>query len=493
VKPTSDSAELWRLTWDNSPIGMALVALDGRLLVVNRALCDMVGYDAESLLERGIPELTHPADLAANLALYGQTLAGERDSYRMLKRYLHADGRIVWGDLSVALVRASDGGPLHFISQILDVTKQREHEERLEAASAALAQEQQTLAAFFDAVSVGLLLIGNDGQYERMNRRHRETMSLPFPDGHRGRAGQLGDVYFLDGRTRMSKEDMPSYRAVQGEEFDDYTYWVGDDPRTRAAFSVSARHVRSPAGEKIGSALAYQEITDLMRARQAQDEFLSSMSHELRTPLTAILGYLEMLVEDEELPPDVIAQLRIVERNASRLGALLSDLLQVGQAREGRFPLQRAAVDLVALAREAVEASRPTAERNGVALELRVPEICVAVVDKQRIRQVLDNLLSNGIKYTPPGGQVRVTLTQTATGVELTISDTGIGIGEDEVDLVFDRFHRGQEARENHLPGTGLGLNIVRSIVTAHGGAVTLDSAAGQGSTFRVTLPQPTS
>lgn len=485
----SDSAELWRLTLLHSPIGMALVGLDGRLLMVNRALCDMLGYDAEELSERGFQELTHPEDLDADLELFGQALSGEIDSYRISKRYLHADGRVVWGDLSVALVRKQDGSPLHFISQILDMTEHREHEERLAAASAAVEHEHQTLEAIFETVSVGLLLIGSDGRYQRMNRRHRETMSLPFPDGHVGEAGQLGHVYLLDGKTLMAKEDMPSYRATQGEEFDDYTYWVGDDPRTRAAFSTSARQVRGPDGENLGAALAYQEITDLVRALQVRDEFVSSMSHELRTPLTSVLGYLEMLCEHEELPPDVIGKLRVVQRNAIRLRTLLSDLLHVGQVGEDSLQLQRAPVDLVALVHEAVEASRPFAEKYGVSLEVDASENVSALVDEQRIRQVLDNLLSNAVKYSEPGGSVTVVLRKSADAVELEVSDTGIGIDPSEVEQVFARFFRGGEALQKHIPGTGLGLNIVSSIVAAHNGAVTLESEVGRGSTFRVTLP----
>ena len=488
----SDSAELWRLTLQHSPIGMALVGVDGRLLLVNRALSDMLGHDIEELSRRDFQELTHPDDLDSGLELFGQAVAGEIDSYRLRKRYLHADGHVVWGDLSVALVRGQDGHPLHFISQILDVTEQREQEERLQAASAEVAHEHQTLEAIFETVSVGLLLIGRDGRYERMNRRHRETMSLPFPDGHDGEAGQLGHVYFPDGQTLMSKEDMPSYRAVQGEEFDDYTYWVGDDPRTRAAFSTSARQVRGPSGEKLGAALAYQEITDLMRAMQVQDEFVSSVSHELRTPLTSMLGYLELLCDHEDLPPDVTGQLRIVQRNAIRLRALLSDLLHVGQVGEGSLPLQRLAVDLVALVDEAVEASRPFAEKAGVVVGVDVPDHLSAVVDEQRIRQVLDNLLSNAVKYSDAGGSVTVVLRRAADAIVLEVTDTGIGIAPDEVEHVFARFFRGGEALEKHIPGTGLGLNIVSSIVAAHDGAVTLESEIGRGSTFRVTLPHPT-
>ncbi|MEO7944356.1 MAG: ATP-binding protein [Marmoricola sp.] len=488
----SDGDDLWRLTLQHSPIGMTLVGLDGHLLMVNRALCDMLGYDAEQLSQRGFQELTHAADLDDDLALFYKALAGEIDSYRLRKRYLHADGHVVWGDLSVALVRGQDGCPLHFISQILDVTTQRENEERLEASRAEVEHEHQTLEAIFEAVSVGLLLIGRDGHYERMNRRHRETLGLAFPDGHLGEAGQLGHVYFPDGKTLMSKEDMPSFRAVQGEEFDDYTYWVGQDPRTRAAFSTSARQVRGPAGERLGAALAYQEITDLMRAMQVQDEFVSSVSHELRTPLTSVLGYLEMLCEHEGLPPDVIGQLRVVQRNAQRLQTLLSDLLHVGQVSEGGLQLQRAQVDLAALVNEAVEAARPVAEKCGIAVHVDAPCHLCASVDEQRIRQVLDNLLSNAIKYGGAGGSVTVVLRSSADATELEVRDTGMGIAQDEVEHVFGRFFRGSEAIERHIPGTGLGLNIVGSIVAAHDGAVTVESVIGRGSTFRVAIPHPT-
>ncbi len=486
-----DSAELWRLTMEHSPVGMALLGLDGHLLMVNRALCDFSGYDAHSLLQRGFQELTHPDDRDASRELFGRTVAGVTDSHRIKKRYVHADGHVIWGVVSASLVRDRDGHPLHVVVQILDVTEQHEHQERLDAARAEIDHEQQNLTAIFDTVSVGLLLIGKDGRYERINRRLRETMTLPLLQGNMGQAPELGEVYLLDGRTRIPKEDMPAYRAVQGEEFDDYTLWVGSDPRTRTAFSVSARQVRGPNGESMGSALAYQEITDLIRAKLVQDEFVSSVSHELRTPLTAMLGYLEMVGEQDDVPPQVAAHLQIVERNAIRLRALLSDLLQVGQAGEGKLALQQTRVNLVGLAKNAVEALRPLAETYGVVVELDTPKSLTLVVDRRRIRQVLDNLLSNAIKYTPAGGRATVVLRHTTAATELEVIDTGIGIAADEVPHVFERFFRGEQALDQQVPGTGLGLNIVRSIVMAHGGDITVDSTVGQGSTFRVTLPPP--
>jgi two-component system phosphate regulon sensor histidine kinase PhoR len=487
-QPTDDAA-LWRLTLQHSPIGMALVGLDGRLGMVNDAFCEMLGYDATTLCQRGFQELTHPDDLDADLELFDQAVSGRIDSYRLRKRYVHADGHLIWGDLSVALVRHPDGSPLHFISQILDVTEQQAYAERLKALNAEKDRDHQTLEAVFETVGVGLLLIGPDGHYERMNRRHLESMHLPFPAGHEGEAGQLGHVYFLDGKTLMAREQMPSYRAVQGEEFDDYCYWVGQDPRTRKAFSTSARQVRGPDGEKVGAALAYQDITELMRAMQVKDEFVSSVSHELRTPLTSLLGYLEILCEHEQLPDDVISQLQVMQRNALRLRTLLSDLLHVGEADEGGLQVERAPVDLVVVVQQAVEASRPVADKGGMTLQLEAPAHVYALADEQRIRQVLDNLISNAIKYSPVGGSVSITLHEHVDHVELAVSDTGMGIPPDEVENVFNRFFRGSDARVSHIPGTGLGLNIVGSIVAAHDGAVTVESEVGRGSTFRVTLP----
>src|SRR4051794_35832611 len=132
----SDDVALWRLTLQHSPIGMATVDLDGRLLMVNRALCEMLGYDAETLSQRGFQELTHPDDLDADLHLFNQAVVGDIDSYRLSKRYLHADGHGIWGDLSVGLLRGPDGRPPHFVSQSLHATEQPVNAEYPEATNA---------------------------------------------------------------------------------------------------------------------------------------------------------------------------------------------------------------------------------------------------------------------------------------------------------------------------------------------------------------------
>lgn len=484
-----DGAELWRLTLEHSPVGMALVDLEGRLLTVNQALADMLGRDPEELCRTAFQELTHPDDLELDVSLFTSALAGDVESYRVRKRYLHRRGHVVWGDLSVAVVRDDEGGPLHVISQVVDITQQQEHEQRVREATEAAEKDRHTLEAIFETVSVGLLLIDRDGHYLRMNRRHEDNLRVPYPDGHAGVAGQVGHVFAVDGCTPLRQEEMPSYRATQGEEFDDLTFWVGEDPATRTALSVSARQVRSPSGERLGAALAYQDVTDLLRAIQVKDDFVAAVSHELRTPLTPILGHLELLCDHPELPAEVRGQLEAVERNARRLGSLVSDLLDVARNRDGAVRLRTGATDVARLAADAVDALRPHATHMGVALRLDAPESVPAVVDDRRIRQVLDNLLSNAVKYTATGGTATVSVHGGDDCVEIDVSDTGMGMSLSETAQVFSQFFRGEGAVRGHIPGTGLGLTIVASIVSAHHGSVSVDSEEGVGSTFRVRLP----
>lgn len=482
--------QLWRLTMQHSPVGMAIVSTDGHFLAVNDALCDMLGEDSRSLRRSTFQDFTHPGDLAMDLDLVRQTLAGQITSYRIEKRYVRRDGALVWVDLSVTLLRAEDGTPIHFISQLLDITSRRAGEARLEALVEELEQEKRRAEAIFESTDIGLLLIDADGNYERMNRRHAELMTLAYPEGHAGKAGQLGDVFAADGTTLLERDDMPTIRATRGEEFNDHLMWTGRDPLTRRAISASARAVRDSRGKQIASALAYKDVTDLLRAIQVKDEFVASVSHELRTPLTAVLGYLELLADEPELSDRLRNQVKVIERNAVRLRHLVGDLLQVAQEGDGGIRLKRADIDLAAVVHEAVHAANSAAQAAGVAVSVDLPDHLPAYLDAQRIRQVVDNLISNAIKYSERGGMVRVRAGLARDQIALTVRDHGIGIAEAEVERLFSRFFRGSGAVARHIPGTGLGLNIVRAIVQAHGGEVTCVSDPGVQTVFTVTLPR---
>lgn len=343
--------------------------------------------------------------------------------------------------------------------------------------------------AILDSVDVGLVLLDRDGAYQTMNKRHEDFMRLAFPHGHAGKAGQLGLVFEADAKTVVTREAMPTYLAAHGEEFDDRRIWVGNDPLTMRALSVSARSVRDADGVFAGAALSYTDVTEFMRVLRVKDEFIASVSHELRTPLTSIVGYTQLLMERDDLNEEVMAQLQVISRSSARLQRLVADLLHTAETDEGPMNVNRVPSDLSEIVRAGLQGARPMAESVGTTLELDVPESLPLMVDPQRIAQVVDNLLTNAIKYTPAGGRVVVSLGIDGDRVELAVADTGVGIDAADRERLFSRFFRARHAEEQSIQGVGLGLSITKSIVESHGGRIEVESELGRGSVFRVRLP----
>jgi len=373
------------------------------------------------------------------------------------------------------------------------ISAQREAAERhradLAQALEVIEHQRRVSDAILDSVDVGLLLLDSTGAYAGINRRHTDFMTLAYPDGHAGKAGQLGYVYGADGQHLLSSEEMPTRRAMHGEEFDDCRIWVGNDPLTARALSVSARTVRDEDGNFAGAALAYKDVTEFMRAMEVKDGFVASVSHELRTPLTSIRGYADLLMERNDLPEDAVRQLSVVVRNSERLSRLVRDLLHSAQTDVGPVQVMRTRCDLALLVRDAVLAAAPAAAASQITIDCDVPERLLVMIDQDRIRQVVDNLVSNAIKYTPPQGAVGIRLRVDGGRIDLSVADTGIGIDAADRDRLFTRFFRSRHAEEQSIQGIGLGLSITKSIVESHGGRIEVDSEVGRGSTFRVRVP----
>ncbi|MHB8468356.1 MAG: sensor histidine kinase, partial [Gaiellaceae bacterium] len=222
-----------------------------------------------------------------------------------------------------------------------------------------------------------------------------------------------------------------------------------------------------------------------------RDAFIATVSHELRTPLTSISGFLEMMQEEEAaLGETGRTYLNVIRRSAERLQHLVEDLLLIAQIEARRIELERRPVDLTLLAERALESARPVADEKGVSLEIRSDAPPYVAGDARRLTQVLDNLVSNAVKFTDDGGRVTVAMGDDGNGgVLLVVSDTGVGIPADEQGQVFSRFFRASTATRRAIPGTGLGLAISRALVEQHGGTITLASRESEGTEVTVTLP----
>ena len=355
-----------------------------------------------------------------------------------------------------------------------------------EAALQRSRRQEQTLDEIFNTVDFGVVGYNKDTTVNFINRAQRSLLArFGVSDG----VGLDAIVFKEDGVTLFEAPDRPTQRAMRGETVDRVTVWVGSPDQQQAAVLVSARPIRDTAGRFDGGVLVTRDVTAEVRAVQARDDLVASVSHELRTPLTSILGYLELALDDERVDPDTRRMLEIASKNADRLLEIVSGLLTAASASKEGLALNVAACDLTAIITDAAESAEPLASQRGIRFELvDLPEIIV-IADAFRLRQVVDNVFSNAIKYNVESGKVTVSAHEVDCGIEVRVADTGRGMSEDEQGNLFDRFYRADSVRGSSVHGTGLGLSISREIMREHGGDLRLESVKGKGTTAIATLP----
>jgi len=231
----------------------------------------------------------------------------------------------------------------------------------------------------------------------------------------------------------------------------------------------------------------------LLELDRLKDEFVATASHELRTPLTSLSGYLEMSLDAAEGPlsPTREGHLRIVQRNANRLTVLVDQLLFLARADSQPLELDLRSVDLGGILQEAAETARPAASAKNIALIVEADPPRRALADRLQLLRIVDNLVTNAVKFTPHGGTVRLAARSEGRTAILEVTDTGHGIPAAEQPDLFSRFSRGTNAIEEAIPGSGLGLAISKVIAEAHGTNIQLESTPGTGSTFHLALRSP--
>jgi signal transduction histidine kinase len=259
-----------------------------------------------------------------------------------------------------------------------------------------------------------------------------------------------------------------------------------DDARRRNA--LLQEHTESLS--RASAQLAHQNER-LLELDRLKDEFIATASHELRTPLTSISGYLEMSLDPAEGPlsADRESYLRIVQRNADRLTVLVDQLLFLARVDSHRLEVNRHPVELGEILREAAETASPAARAKNITLGLKTESSQRVLADRPQLLRLVDNLVTNAIKFTPDGGTVRLAARGDGATATLEVTDTGVGITSADRPDLFKRFFRGTNAVEKAIPGSGLGLAISQVIAEAHGTTIEVESTAGAGSTFRLAFP----
>jgi signal transduction histidine kinase len=343
------------------------------------------------------------------------------------------------------------------------------------------------LSAVLDSTPDGILLTDLNGNVQLSNRPMRRFVEeLGF-----ARSGTVIDA-LLSIESKVT--DPERYRATMErlranpEESSMDEFELIDPHRVFQGFTAP---VRDDAGNVVGRVWTLREMTAERELDRMKDEFVATVSHELRTPLTSMMGFLEML-RDGEAGPLTEEQdrfLAIVHRSSQRLQRLVGDLLFVSRLDASGLQLRIDEMRIDEVVAEAVEANAALARAREIDLRSELQPLRPVPADRERLAQVVANLLSNALKFTPAGGSVTARTFADDGSAVIEIEDTGIGIPEGEQERLFQRFFRSSTATAQAIPGTGLGLVITKAITDAHGGEISVSSAPGRGTCFRVSIP----
>lgn len=355
---------------------------------------------------------------------------------------------------------------------------------RLAFARSAAVQQEQLVTEVLDTVDFGVVrfAVGGDVVYEN-DAVGRLGGAMP-------RLHAAADTHVLlreDGQTPLDAHEHPLARARRGESFEDETVWSEDAEGRRVALTFTARRLLDHRGADAGGVLVARDVTAEQEALRARDDLVASVSHELRTPLTSVLGYLELALDEDDLSERVRRYLETALGSGERLLAIIADILIT--SRRSRTSVEATVhpreVDALEVVRESVLALRPLAADRVIKVSVTGPDRAAVYADPGRLRQVIDNLLGNAIKFNRDGGAVDLAVTTDGEATTIEVRDTGVGIAVEDQQRVFERFFRASE----DVAGNGLGLAITADIVRAHDGELTVTSEPGVGSTFTLVLP----
>lgn len=513
--------------------------LDGIVTSWNRAAEQMFGFTAEEAIGRSIRIIVPVDRQDEETRILARLRQGEKIEHFETIR-CRKDGSCVPISLTVSPIRDEKGVVIGASKIVRDITERKRAEEetdREHRRTAFLAQMTERLSKSLDYAhtleSVAMLavpgvadwcaldIVQDNAQIARlavahvdpakielakeMRRRYEDSgapYSVPYVirtgtpalisdvtddmivAGAQGDPERIALLRSLGLRSYLCVPLMMGGRAIgaltlataeSGRRYTDNDLRFAEDIASRAAFAVE-------------NARSYEHV---QRANRLKDEFLATLSHELRTPLNAILGYARIARGGFISGDKLTRALETIERNSTALTQMVEDILDVSRIVSGKMRLNVQPVDLPVILRDAIETMKPAADAKRIRMQIITdPQVGPISGDPDRLRQIVWNLVSNAVKFTPKGGQIQLRLSRINSSVEIAVSDTGIGIASDFLPHIFEAFRQAESGTARQQAGLGLGLAIVRNLVEIHGGTVSASSdGPGTGATFRVRLP----
>ena len=486
------SEQGFRQIFEEAPIGMAVVGLDESFNQVNTTLCQMVGYSQSELIQCTTMDITFEDDIPQGKQNAEELLTGGPRS-SVERRYIRKNGDVLWITRTACLMRDVDGHPRNFLVMVEDISERKRAEKALRESKRELEAAHHANQLIMDNSQDVICTMDEWGRFVSVSAACEqlwgytpaELVGRPYIDlvcpEDRVMTNQVAEVLRLDGKftdfvNRYTRKDgtlIDVLWSASWSETDKIMFCVAHDVTDRARIEKALREAKEEAD----------------RANHAKSEFLSRMSHELRTPLNAILGFGQLL---ERQNPTETQRTRVghIISAGRHLLSLINEVLDISRVETGNLQLSLEPVCLADALEEALGLMRPLAAERGIELLTSAPldQSYYVMADRQRFKQVLLNLLTNAVKYTPPDGKITVSSSVTGSGaMRIVVSDTGAGISPKKVARLFTPFDR-LGAEQTAVEGTGLGLALCQRLMQAMHGSIGVNSTLGQGSTFWVEL-----
>ena len=484
-----------RRIFDRASVGIAEISSLGRWLKVNERLCEMLGYSATELQSKTYPEVSHPDDFSRDGQEWELLRRGDIEEYAIERRFIRKQGDIVHTDVRLVRVNDTESGGMRFVAVVQDITARITSESNLRLYQRAVGATQNGVL-ITDARKPKHPIISVNAAFERITGyRAAEVLGRNCRFLNEGARGQAG----LDELRRAIQAGESCSVLLRNFRANGVGFWNSlsiapvHDAEGCLTHFVGAMRDATEEVQLIAEREALLKIADERRreaevANASKDRFLSVVSHELRSPMNAIISWASLL-RDEQDPAKQARGFDAIEASIRAQTRLLDDLLDTSRIRSGELGIELARIDLAMAVQAAFDRHLQDAGQKQIALRLELPK-CPAPchADSQRVDQILDNLIGNALKFTPAGGTVHVELRDDVANWEIVVRDTGKGLPESALPLVFEEFWQ-VEPRGGR--GLGLGLAIVKYLVERQGGSVSVDSAGpGLGANFRVALPK---
>lgn len=473
---------------ESAPIGIAVISADElRFDLANARFIDFASRFGKIMLDTKVVGL-RANEVVPDLEQVLKQVAESGES--------RVDEELAIGDIFVNRIISAARGRFTGITQSLtvlvqDVTDQVLARREIENLAAMMAERSARLDSILGSMTDGLWVYDANGLVVDVNQAALNMFGL----ASRAEAVEQGSFENLELRDsegkRIPVSDMPYARALAGQTVPDYLA-IGKHLITGRDLDLSIAAAPIESKGIVGAVLVIRDITALQELDRKKDEFLSVASHELRTPLTTIKGYTQLLAQTvNDLEPDERATyINAVLGEIERMMGLISELLDVSRIETNRLQIHPQPIRWIDFIAGRISAFRVQHHNRDIRFEVQTPETTVHA-DPDRMRQVIDNLLSNALKYSADGTDIDVSVVVLDGQIHTAVTDQGIGIPRDEIPQLFERFHRARNVSSRYYGGLGLGLYIARAIVEAHGGTIAVESDEGSGSRFTVQLPLP--